>query len=48
LKAAVMLEDVAHTCHLALLKGDPQPLPAEEVKKWFDRYRSSYGQTRKK
>ncbi|HTB10624.1 MAG TPA: L-ribulose-5-phosphate 4-epimerase [Bryobacteraceae bacterium] len=48
LKAAVMLEDVAHTCHLALLKGDPQPLPAEEVKKWFDRYRTSYGQKTKK
>ena len=48
LKAAVMLEDVAHTCHLALLKGDPQPLPAAEVKKWFDRYHSSYGQKSKK
>jgi L-ribulose-5-phosphate 4-epimerase len=48
LKAAVMLEDVAHTCHLALLKGDPQPLPADEIKKWFDRYHSSYGQTEKK
>lgn len=48
LKAAVMLEDVAHTCHLALLKGDPQPLPADEIKKWFDRYHSSYGQSEKK
>jgi L-ribulose-5-phosphate 4-epimerase len=48
LKAAVMLEDVAHTCHLALLKGDPNPLPAEEVKKWFDRYHTSYGQKSKK
>jgi L-ribulose-5-phosphate 4-epimerase len=50
LKAAVMLEDVAHTCHLALLKGDPQPLPPHEVKKWFDRYHTSYGQnpTKKK
>jgi len=48
LKAAVMLEDVAHTCHLALLKGDPQPLPADEIKKWFDRYHSSYGQPEKK
>jgi L-ribulose-5-phosphate 4-epimerase len=45
LKAAVMLEDVAHTCHLALLKGNPKPLPAEEIKKWFDRYHSTYGQT---
>jgi L-ribulose-5-phosphate 4-epimerase len=48
LKAAVMLEDVAHTCHLALLKGDPKPLPAEEVKKWFDRYHTSYGQSGEK
>jgi L-ribulose-5-phosphate 4-epimerase len=48
LKAAVMLEDVAHTCHLALLKGKPKPLPAEEIKKWFDRYHSTYGQTEEK
>ncbi len=48
LKAAVMLEDVAHTCHLALLKGDPKPLPPAEVKKWFDRYHTSYGQSEKK
>jgi L-ribulose-5-phosphate 4-epimerase len=48
LKAAVMLEDVAHTCHLALLKGDPQPLPPDEVKKWFLRYHTSYGQKPKK
>ena len=47
LKAAVMLEDVAHTCHLALLKGDPQPLPPDEVKKWFLRYHTSYGQKQK-
>jgi L-ribulose-5-phosphate 4-epimerase len=48
LKAAVMLEDVAHTCHLALVKGDPKPLPAEEVKKWFDRYHTAYGQSEEK
>lgn len=48
LKAAVMLEDVAHTCHLALLKGEPKPLPPEEVKKWFDRYHTSYGQPKTK
>lgn len=48
LKAAVMLEDVAHTCHLALLKGDPKPLPPAEIKKWFDRYHTSYGQPEKK
>jgi L-ribulose-5-phosphate 4-epimerase len=44
LKAAVMLEDVAKTCHLAMLLGTPAALPAEEVKKWYERYHSSYGQ----
>jgi L-ribulose-5-phosphate 4-epimerase len=44
LKAAVMLEDVAKTCHLALLLGKPQPLPPDEVHKWYDRYHSTYGQ----
>lgn len=48
LKAAVMLEDVAQTCHLALLKGDPKPLPPGEVKKWFERYHNAYGQAQKK
>lgn len=47
LKAAVMLEDVAKTCFLALLLGDPKPLPPEEVKKWWDRYHSTYGQEKK-
>ena len=45
LKAAVMLEDVAKTCHLALLLGRPEPLPREEVRKWYDRYHSTYGQS---
>jgi L-ribulose-5-phosphate 4-epimerase len=44
LKAAVMLEDVAKTCHLALQLGTPKPLPAEEVRKWYERYHSTYGQ----
>ncbi len=44
LKAAVMLEDVAKTVHLALLLGQPQPLPAEEVRKWYERYHTTYGQ----
>lgn len=46
LKAAVMLEDVAHTVHLALLKGDPQPMHPDEVKKWHDRYHTTYGQVK--
>ena len=45
LKAAVMLEDVARTCHLALLLGQPRPLPPEEVEKWYGRYHSTYGQS---
>jgi L-ribulose-5-phosphate 4-epimerase len=44
LKAAVMLEDVAKTCHLALLLGKPRPLPPEEVRKWYERYHTTYGQ----
>ncbi len=47
LKAAVMLEDVAKTCHLALLLGEPKPLPPEEVRKWYDRYHTKYGQEKK-
>ncbi|MHB8652882.1 MAG: L-ribulose-5-phosphate 4-epimerase [Terriglobia bacterium] len=47
-KAAVMLEDVARTCHLALLLGKPKPLPPKEVKKWYGRYHTTYGQTKKR
>ncbi len=43
-KAAVMVEDVSRTCHLALQLGQPKPLPPSEVKKWYDRYHSTYGQ----
>lgn len=32
-KAAVMLEDVAKTVHLALLLGEPEEIPEEEVKR---------------
>jgi len=48
LKAAVMLEDVSKTVHLALLLGKPKSLPPEEVKKWWDRYHTWYGQQGKK
>lgn len=47
LKAAVILEDVAKTCLLAMLLGEPKPLPPEEVKKWWDRYHTTYGQQQK-
>ncbi len=46
-KAAVMLEDVAKTCHLALLLGKPKPLPPDEIQKWYGRYHSTYGQDKK-
>jgi L-ribulose-5-phosphate 4-epimerase len=48
LKSAVMLEDVAKTCFLASLLGQPKPLPPQEVKKWWDRYHTTYGQEEKK
>jgi len=44
LKAAVMLEDVCKTVHLALLFGKPTMLPPSEVKKWWTRYHTWYGQ----
>ena len=47
LKAAVMLEDVAKTCHLALSLGQPTELPAGEARKWYERYHTAYGQSKK-
>ena len=44
LKAAIMVEDVAKTVHLALLRGTPDVLPPEEAAKWWNRYHSTYGQ----
>jgi L-ribulose-5-phosphate 4-epimerase len=44
LKAAVMVEDVAKTVHLALQLGRPREIPPEEAKKWYDRYHHRYGQ----
>jgi len=44
LKAAVMVEDVAKTVHLAMLKGQVHPLPPQEIEKWYDRYHTTYGQ----
>lgn len=44
LKAAVMVEDVAKIIHLAMLLGKPEPLPPEEIEKWWDRYHKRYGQ----
>lgn len=43
-KAAVMLEDVAKTVHLALLLGEPEVIPEEEVRRAHERYMTKYGQ----
>jgi L-ribulose-5-phosphate 4-epimerase len=43
-KAAIMVEDVAKTVHLALQLGQPDEIPAEAVAKLHDRYMNVYGQ----
>lgn len=43
-KAAVMVEDVAKTVHLALLLGQPEEIPPEEVARGHRRYQEKYGQ----
>jgi L-ribulose-5-phosphate 4-epimerase len=44
LKAAVMVEDVAKTVHLAMQIGNPREIPADEAEKWYKRYHERYGQ----
>ncbi len=44
-KAAVMVEDVARTAHLARQLGEPLPIAQEHVDALFDRYQNVYGQT---
>ncbi len=44
LKAAVMTEDVAKTVHLATQLGEPVPMAAGEIEKWYTRYHTTYGQ----
>ncbi len=44
LKTAVMLEDIAKTVFLALLRGTPDEIPPEEVKRAHRRYKEKYGQ----
>ena len=46
-KAAVMLEDIAKTVHLALQLGQPDEIPSEEVERAHKRYKEKYGQKRK-
>lgn len=43
-KAAVMVEDVAKTVHLALQLGKPEEIPPEEVARLHRRYVERYGQ----
>ena len=43
-KAAVMLEDVARTVHIARQLGDPERIRRDDVTALFDRYQNVYGQ----
>jgi L-ribulose-5-phosphate 4-epimerase len=43
-KAAVMCEDVAKTMHLAMVLGEPVPIPEEEIARAHRRYKEQYGQ----
>lgn len=43
-KAAVMVEDVARTVHLARQLGEPLPIAERHVDQLFDRYQNVYGQ----
>jgi L-ribulose-5-phosphate 4-epimerase len=44
LKAAVMVEDVAKTVHLAMQIGDLREISPAEAEKWYKRYHERYGQ----
>jgi len=44
LKTAVMLEDIAKTVFLAILRGTPHEIPEEEVKRAHKKYIEQYGQ----
>jgi len=43
-KAAVMCEDVAATVHLAVSRGDLDPLPQDQIDALHRRYKTEYGQ----
>ena len=43
-KAAVMVEDVARTVHLAVQAGPVIPIPQEAIDRLYDRYQNVYGQ----
>jgi L-ribulose-5-phosphate 4-epimerase len=44
-KAAVMVEDVARSVHIARQLGEPVPIPQEAIDRLFDRYQNVYGQS---
>lgn len=44
-KAAVMLEDVARTVHIARQGGEPVPIPPEAIDRLYERYQNVYGQS---
>ena len=43
-KAAVMCEDVCRSVHIARQLGDLIPIPADDVRRLYDRYQNAYGQ----
>jgi L-ribulose-5-phosphate 4-epimerase len=43
-KAAVMVEDVARSVHIARQLGEPLPIPQQAIDALFDRYQNVYGQ----
>lgn len=45
-KAAVMLEDVARTTHIAREAGPLIPIPQESIDQLFERYQNEYGQVK--
>jgi L-ribulose-5-phosphate 4-epimerase len=44
LKAAVVVEDIARTVHLAMALGKPIPIPPEEAMRLYTVYHTKYGQ----
>jgi L-ribulose-5-phosphate 4-epimerase len=44
-KAAVMLEDVARTVHVARQGGAVVPIPEAAIDSLYDRYQNVYGQS---
>ena len=44
LKSAVLLEETAEACHLALLRGSLEPLPDDVVRAGYEVYHRTYGQ----